>query len=549
MKILYKIINFIKRIPILGKLLIILGTKLLYLAWKIPYVRMLINRLATNFLASSTTPRPRPYSLWSPDPNPGEGITDYTSWPALTNKRFSGRHLPPAEPAYTNSLPNDIPYDRNAKKSGAITVLFERKGSMITDRSSLLFMFFAQWFTDSVLRIDPSDRRKNTSNHDIDLCQIYGLTEETGRLLRTMKDGKLKSQMINNEEYLDYLCESDGRGGWKVKECYKKLYSRDIDIDLDKFLDKILEGFDKSRREKLYATGLERGNSSVGYVAISTLFMREHNRICDQLKLENPTWDDERLFQTARMINTVILLKLVIEDYINHISGRKLFYLDVGFAEKQNWYRINWITLEFDLLYRWHGLVPDEIKVNEKNYQAEEYRNNNALFEQAGLTSIITSASKQPAGRIGLFNTPDFLWEAEYFSIKMSRDYRLHSYNDYREQFSLNRFNSFNDLTKDKELQATLRKLYGDIEKVEFLVGLFAEDRDNNSLFGELLNRMVAYDALTQIYTNPLLSKNIFNEKTFTAYGLKLISETNSVRDLAKRNISSDQELIVSFSI
>jgi prostaglandin-endoperoxide synthase 2 len=212
MKALSRLLSFIKHIPILGKLL----KKLLFTIWKIPFVKELVNNFATNLLASSTTPRPRPYSLWSSDPNPQGEITDYTSWPALTNKKFSGRHLPPAPKSYTSILPNETPYNREDKKSGSITKLFERSGSMITDRSSLLFMFFAQWFTDSILRIDPRDRRKNTSNHDIDLCQIYGLTEETGRLLRTLKDGKLKSQFIN-EEYFDYLC-NDGKKK-KGKEC------------------------------------------------------------------------------------------------------------------------------------------------------------------------------------------------------------------------------------------------------------------------------------------------------------------------------------------
>lgn len=44
-------------------------------------------------------------------------------------------------------------------------------------RSSLLFCFFAQWFTDSFLRTHPTDTRRITSNHQIDLCRIYGLDE------------------------------------------------------------------------------------------------------------------------------------------------------------------------------------------------------------------------------------------------------------------------------------------------------------------------------------------------------------------------------------
>lgn len=98
-------------------------------------------------------------------------------------------------------------------------------------------------------------------------------------------------------------------------------------------------------------------------------------------------------------------------------------------------------------------------------------------------------------------------------------------------------------------MRSALKGIYGDIDRLEYLVGLFGEDRDGDSLFGNLLNSMVAYDALTQIYTNPLLSRNIFNEDTFTAYGLKLISETKSVQDLARRNVPNDFDMAASLGV
>lgn len=39
-----------------------------------------------------------------------------------------------------------------------------------------------------------------------------------------------------------------------------------------------------------------------GLTMYATIWLREHNRICDVLKAEHPTWDDEQLFQTARLI-------------------------------------------------------------------------------------------------------------------------------------------------------------------------------------------------------------------------------------------------------
>jgi prostaglandin-endoperoxide synthase 2 len=194
------------------------------LAWasSIAWLGTLINRFATNLIASSTTPRPRPFSLWSAVPAPGDRsngpITDYTSWPSLTDRHFSARHLAPASAASVAALPAD---ERDgATRWGPVTSLFARGESMQADRSSVLFMFFAQWFTDSVLRIDPTDRRKNTSNHDVDLCQIYGLSEQEARCLRSGSGGRLRSQIINGEEYPDYLGERNDAGDWRVKEIY-----------------------------------------------------------------------------------------------------------------------------------------------------------------------------------------------------------------------------------------------------------------------------------------------------------------------------------------
>lgn len=554
------------------------------LAWlsSIPFIGRWINRIVTNQIASATSARPRPFSLWWPvadnessaSTSESNGpITDYASWPSLTDRTFSGRHLPPASQIFINNLPTDAPYNPETKSYGDITGLFARprdengKPLMKPDRSSVLFMFFAQWFTDSVLRIDPRDRRKNTSNHDVDLCQIYGLYEHEARCLRSGTKGHLRSQVINGEEFPDYLGERDNTGEWRVKLDYqcdldfsgnpikgRGLYPHGstewITTSLRGSLPASVSDEEINRRlDKLYATGLERGNSSVGYVALSLVFLREHNRICDELWKRYPDWCDERLFQTARMINTCLLLKLTVEEYINHIAGAKIFRLDPTFAEQQNWYRINWITLEFDLLYRWHGLVPDELLVNGGNVPANDYRWNNELLEELGLASLVTNASSQAAGNIGLLNNPSFLMQSEYRTIEMGRDFRLRSYNDYRENFGLSRLTSFDRLTQEKELAERLKKLYRHIDNLELVVGLFAEDPPKGSLFGELMSAMVAYDAFTQIYTNPLLSVNVYTPEHLTAYGLELIESTSSIAELISRNLPAGEQVTAALGV
>lgn len=501
-----------------------------------PLLHPAINRMAIKQECERTTARPRPFSLWSAEPlsDPTGAIgpvDDYTSWPSLTNKFFSGRHLPPADAASVASLPVETPFDWGTNTAGAVTALFARDGAMKTDRSSVLFMFFAQWFTDSILRVDPLDRRKNTSNHDIDLCQIYGLKEDTTRMLRTMVGGRLKSRLVGTDEYPPYLYDQDATGLVVRDEFAKLPYLAQLPV--------LYQGVPVERQLKFYATGLERGNSSIGYVALNTVFLREHNRIANALFAQHPDWNDERLFQTARNVNITLLLKLVVEDYINHIVGGDLFLLDTTFAEDQKWYRTNWIAIEFDLLYRWHSLVPDQLMVAGAAVPASIFRNNTGMLEQLGLASVLSAASAQSAGRIGLGNTPDFLMGAESESIRMSRAFRVRPYNDYRERFGLDRLTSFAQLTTDAALQAKLQALYGSIDAVEYVVGIFAEDHDasDNALFGDLLNCMVAYDAFTQIFTNPLVSRNIHNADTFTQWGLDLITNTKKIQDLVDRNV------------
>ena len=61
-------------------------------------------------------------------------------------------------------------------------------------------------------------------------------------------------------------------------------------------------------------TGLEiTGFTENGWVGLSLLhglFALEHNAICDELKQHNPRWDDERLFQQARLVNAALLAKI-----------------------------------------------------------------------------------------------------------------------------------------------------------------------------------------------------------------------------------------------
>lgn len=489
----------------------------------VPALRTFVNWLFIKIIATSTPPRPHPFSLWGP----GRANSDpaaYTSWTSLTDRSFTGRHLPPAADDWMAHLPDPSRVD----------TLFRRRHFTPCPSSSAFFCFFAQWFTDSFLRTDPNDLRKNTSNHEIDLCQIYGLSASDTAILRSGVCGKLKSQQIKGEEFPMYLFEDDG------------LAVRAEFLDLS-YIDKskrdyrnsvVPTEFDRPERKRtFFANGLELGNSTAFYTAINTVFLREHNRLCDEIFRENPAWDDDRLFETARNTNIVQLLKIIIEDYINHLSSTafKLF-VDIGSAERQAWYRTNRISAEFNLLYRWHALVPDECVVDTAPVPHTHFRFNNELLVDKGVERLVASASIQRAGKITLRNTPAFLMHAEVASLTKSRMWRLRSYNEYRKRFGLKPAGSFEDITQDHSVAAAIAGVYQHVDNVELIVGLLAEGNGDETVLGELMALMVGVDAFSQALTNPLLASAVFNEATFGSYGFDSVQKTSKIDQIVQRN-------------
>src|SRR5215207_2970930 len=97
-------------------------------------LRKWVSKRAINEYAHKTPPRPRPLSMAS----------GYTTWPSLTDRRYSGRHLARIEGEKAPAHP-DI---------NKVVALFERPagGFRKATDTSILFPFFAQWFTDSFLR-------------------------------------------------------------------------------------------------------------------------------------------------------------------------------------------------------------------------------------------------------------------------------------------------------------------------------------------------------------------------------------------------------------
>ena len=256
------------------------------------------------------------------------------------------------------------------------------------------------------------------------------------------------------------------------------------------------------------------------------------------LEESHPNWDDERVFQTVRNTVVVLLLKIVIEEYINHISPYHFHFLADPWASwTAQWNRPNWCAVEFNLLYRWHSLVPSEIHWANGTVKLQDWIFDNTPLTQYGLASAFTSTSRQKASSLGLFNTPDFLLPTEGASIAQGRMAHLRGYNEYRIAVGFPPATTFEEINDDPAVVEGLRKLYGDPDSVEFYVGLFAEGPRRNAAVMALIGRFVAIDAFSQALTNPLLSEHVFNEATFGREGMACIASTSCLEDMVRRNV------------
>jgi prostaglandin-endoperoxide synthase 2 len=154
-----------------------------------------LTKVVINQIVTSTRNRPHPWSTAS----------DYTSWKSLTDRTYQGRHRKAVD---LTVLPDPV----------RVRALFQRPDGkqLLSKKSTCLFPAFAQYLTDGFIRTNPDHREKTTSNHEIDLCPLYGLTETQTLALRACdetagKRGRLKTQQINGEDFPQFFYEADGR--------------------------------------------------------------------------------------------------------------------------------------------------------------------------------------------------------------------------------------------------------------------------------------------------------------------------------------------------
>ncbi len=255
--------------------------------------------------------------------------------------------------------------------------------------------------------------------------------------------------------------------------------------------------------DSLFLGGDIRSNEQVGLTAMHTLFVREHNRWADTLSAQNPGWNDETIYQTARKIVGAEIQKITYEDWLPSMMGSKLDAY-TGYDDTVN---PSMSSAFSTAAYRFgHTMLNEQLLLTGPQGQDNGSYN---LFESFFNPDLITPAGKmddllrglawQEANEVDtqvvndvrnmLFGPPgsgglDLL----AINLQRGRDHGIVDYNTMREDFGLAPVDSFDDITSDSDLADAIAAVYDDnIDNIDAWVGLMAEDHVAGAAIGETL--------------------------------------------------------------
>ena len=91
--------------------------------------------------------------------------------------------------------------------------------------------------------------------------------------------------------------------------------------------------------KSLFYKGDGRSSVTPSMAVTQIIFMREHNRLAEELAKLNPSWNDERLYQEARRILIAQAQHITYNEWLPIVIGRKkmqelgLVPLSSGFSQ------------------------------------------------------------------------------------------------------------------------------------------------------------------------------------------------------------------------
>jgi heme peroxidase len=310
-----------------------------------------------------------------------------------------------------------------------------------------------------------------------------------------------------------------------------------------------------------------------GLSCLHTLFTKEHNAICDVLSKENPRWDDQRLFDTAWLINSALMAKIHtvewtpgivntpalwlamnvnwsgllgqhIKDRFGRLGDSEVFSGIMGSPQEHHGAGFQ-LTEEFISVYRMHPLIRDDWSlyelgtgrlVEQKEFVELQGANTRSFMERYDISDLLYSMGIDHPGAITLHNYPRALQEytridgykmdLATLDILRDRERGVPRYNDFREEMRMPRVRSFEELTSNPDWAEQIRRVYkNDIDKVDLQVGMYAEPLPPGFGFSDTAFRIFILMASRRLKSDRFFTTD-FTPEVYTRTGIDWVTKT-----------------------
>jgi len=256
----------------------------------------------------------------------------------------------------------------------------------------------------------------------------------------------------------------------------------------------------------LFLAGDVRANEQIGLTAMHTLFVREHNRLADIIRAEDPSLSGEEVYQKARKLVSGMVQSITYNEFLPILLGENALDTYDGYDSSVDPSMSNeFTTAAFRL---GHSLLNKRIlRLDENLNDVGSLRLRRAFFRpdhitKKGIDVVLRGQAMQVAQEIDAFVIPDvrnFLFgkpgdggfDLVALNLQRGRDHGIPTYNDVRESMGLPRVTKFNQISSVKKVKRRLKAAYENVDQIDLWVGGLAEDNVEGSMVGELFQEIM----------------------------------------------------------
>lgn len=307
--------------------------------------------------------------------------------------------------------------------------------------------------------------------------------------------------------------------------------------------------------KKLFLAGDIRANEQIALTAMHTLFVREHNRLCDEIA--EPSMSGEEIYQQARKIVGAQMQVITYNEFLPLLLGPNAIpayvvgtsydvTVDPSISNEFSAaaYRLGHSMLSATLL-RYNKAGNKKVSTALK----DAFFNPNLIHKGGGMSILRGLAAQQAqevdnkivdAVRNFLFGEPgEGGFDLASANIQRGRDHGLADYNSVRGDYGLAPLN-FMEISDDGEVRDALRAAYkDDVNDIDLWVAGLAETHVNGGFVGETFHAILV-DQFTRLRDGDRFWYQ--NDPFFTGPQLDEIENTK-LADIIRRNTKIGNEL------